>query len=757
MMIGIVGAQGAQSLAWVRFFDNLHWTAATSAAAVMAWLEFGIQRRNKAGRGMGWVAAGLSFYAVGQWAWDAQTYFGYAKFPAPSDGLYLWLGPLMTAGFVSVALREQPKNSKAFTLDILTLAIAFFTLVVAVYLPRSGDTSGLELLILLAYPSTLFSALAACLIVVPTLRLEVKLPTIALLGGITGTALSWMNWNYRALDGQATDGAWFNGIFSCSILMVAYGLKAWGRPAHPSPAWDRLCEGFLRLLPLGVVLIAATAVIAASAIQQVSVDVQLAVNTGAAITILLAIVRQSLLLQEREVLIATQAELSQSQKTLLEERLLLRSLLNTIPDLVWLKDPNGVYINCNIAFEALYGTSEAKIIGKTDYDFVPRDLADFFREHDQKSVLKNEPSRNEEVLKFAATGYVGTFETIKTPMRDKMGNLVGVIGIARDITLSKVAAEALRIGELRRKVATDSGRVAIWEVDLNTNLLTWDDNCFALYQVHKEDFKGRFEDWSERIHPKDRDAVNQAFQAAVAGTGKYDLTFRIILPDGAVRYVEAHGDVIRNEEGVAVSVIGTNWDITEQKLNQEELVKSVSEKVALLKEVHHRVKNNLQVVTSMLRLEAGRSKLADTKSVLGEMQARIRAMALLHETLYSSGSFASVDLGAYLHQLSVQAFKTQSMSAQAIHLELNLGSVQVSMDQAIPCGLLVNELISNCLKHGFPHGDTGTVRIELQPLDAPQLWCIRVSDTGVGLPGNFEDKRKDSLGMQLVANLARQI
>jgi two-component sensor histidine kinase len=184
---------------------------------------------------------------------------------------------------------------------------------------------------------------------------------------------------------------------------------------------------------------------------------------------------------------------------------------------------------------------------------------------------------------------------------------------------------------------------------------------------------------------------------------------------------------------------------------------SLNDKEALIKEVHHRVKNNLQVITSLLRLESHRSNVDNTKSVLGDMHARIRAMALLHELLYRSGTFASVDLGAYLKQLATQAFRSQSTTDGNIQLELDLGSVQVGMDQAIPCGLLVNELISNCMKHGFPAGETGTIRIELKPLESPNQWCLRVSDTGVGLPENFEEKRKNSLGLQLVGDLARQI
>jgi PAS domain S-box-containing protein len=441
--------------------------------------------------------------------------------------------------------------------------------------------------------------------------------------------------------------------------------------------------------------------------------------------------------------------------------------------------------------------------------------------------------------------------------------------------------KSLQDSEMRRGVATDSGRIAIWEVNLKTNTLVWDDNCFLLYRMRKEDFKGAFEEWSQTIHPQDVDAVIQAFQNAVAGMAKYDLTFRIIWPDGAVRYIEAHADVLKNKNGVPERVIGTNWDVTDKRLSEQavrdsearykalvenspmciheldmhgnltsmnssglsmmglddqcqvrglsylaavsdtdrsrianllekayagvgsafefkaagaqehylqscfvplkddagnvvklmgiteditarrqseiDLQSSLQEKSALLKEVHHRVKNNLQVITSLLRLESRRSAVEDTKAVLGEMQARIRAMALLHESLYRSGTFASVDLGSYLRQLATQAFQTQSTISGAVQLGLNLGSVQVSMDQAIPCGLLINERISNCLKHGFPEGAQGQVSIDLQLQDSAHQWCLRVRDTGVGLPPDFEERRQNSLGLQLAGDLARQI
>jgi PAS domain S-box-containing protein len=198
-------------------------------------------------------------------------------------------------------------------------------------------------------------------------------------------------------------------------------------------------------------------------------------------------------------------------------------------------------------------------------------------------------------------------------------------------------------------------------------------------------------------------------------------------------------------------------DITERKLAQAAVQASLLEKVALLKEVHHRVKNNLQVIASLLRLEGRRSTVHDTQAVLADMQGRIHSMALLHEALYRSDRLAGVDLGGYLTQLANQAFRSLAMQSGAVRLDLEVTSVQVGMDLGLPCGLLVNELISNSLKHGFPDGRSGVVRVELLGLGDTTLLRLRVSDTGVGLPADFEARRGHSLGLQLACDLAEQI
>ncbi|MCV2368909.1 sensor histidine kinase [Roseateles oligotrophus] len=234
---------------------------------------------------------------------------------------------------------------------------------------------------------------------------------------------------------------------------------------------------------------------------------------------------------------------------------------------------------------------------------------------------------------------------------------------------------------------------------------------------------------------------------------------RCLKLDGTPFDAEVQGEAIVFDGKPANLVLLS--DITERKQNRLALQTSLREKTVLLNEVHHRVKNNLQVVSSLLRLEGGRCAELRTKEVLSDMQGRIRAMALLHESLYRSGLFASVNLAIYLKDLAVQACRGHGSSK--VRLQLNLAPVQVSLDQATPCGLLLNELISNAFKHGFPAGRDGVLTVELQPLADPDQtaqspdWRLRVEDDGIGLPADFAIEQSQSLGLQLVRDLSCQL
>jgi two-component sensor histidine kinase len=184
---------------------------------------------------------------------------------------------------------------------------------------------------------------------------------------------------------------------------------------------------------------------------------------------------------------------------------------------------------------------------------------------------------------------------------------------------------------------------------------------------------------------------------------------------------------------------------------------SLREKESLLKEMHHRVKSNLQIVSSMIRLQSGRRQHPETQSVLLDMQNRVQAMALIHEHLSQTENVATVDLGDYLKRLCVHLVHAFVTSPQVVELRQDIAPMRVGIEQAIPCGLLINELVSNCLKHAFPDGRAGEVSVALQPVADGPAWRLRVADNGVGLPAGFALEGLASAGLQLAPALARQI
>ena len=346
--------------------------------------------------------------------------------------------------------------------------------------------------------------------------------------------------------------------------------------------------------------------------------------------------------------------------------------------------------------------------------------------------------------------------------RNSQGVPMRAVGTCQDITERKQADAALRESEHRfHDLLMNIPSVAVQGYREDGTASYWNEASERLYGYRADEVIGR--NLLDLIVPPEmHDGVREAMR------GMFHTTTPI--PAGELSLLRKDGsrvDVFSSHAYVRVpgkspEMFCMDVDITERKHFEQSLQQSLKDKQALLMEVNHRVKNNLQVVSSLLRLEGHRSQQKETKAVLAEMQGRIHSMALLHKMLYRSGTFASVDLGSYVEQVASQAFSTQSLSSGSVRLSLHVGSVQVGMDQAIAAGLLVNELISNCLKHAFPLDRSGEVRVVLQPVnaDASQadpMWRLEVSDTGVGLPADVDQLRKASLGLQLANDLGEQI
>jgi len=192
------------------------------------------------------------------------------------------------------------------------------------------------------------------------------------------------------------------------------------------------------------------------------------------------------------------------------------------------------------------------------------------------------------------------------------------------------------------------------------------------------------------------------------------------------------------------------------KAEIEERTRAEKEKEVLLREIHHRVKNNMQVISSLLRLQSG--IIEDKKSVemLKESQARIRSMALVHEKLYESEDLTNIDFNEYIEQLVQTLFRSYAVNGEKIRLKLNIKRVMLNIDKAIPCGLIVNELILNSFKHAFADGDQGEIEVSLLCINENEVE-LTVSDNGIGVPEGIDFNNSGSLGLKLVNILTDQI
>jgi PAS domain S-box-containing protein len=328
----------------------------------------------------------------------------------------------------------------------------------------------------------------------------------------------------------------------------------------------------------------------------------------------------------------------------------------------------------------------------------------------------------------------------------------------RDIRERKRAEELLRRSKAALVKAQQVAHVGSWAWHIQSNRLEWSGEMYRIFGIDQEEFSGDLGEVIARaIHPDDRAAVEASNLSVIRDKKPIPLEYRVVRADGTIRTVWAEaGELILDEAGRPAVLTGVVQDISERKKAEERTRAALQEREVMLREIHHRVKNNIQIISSLLRLQSRTVKDEKTRGILNESQGRIRSMALIHEKLYQSQDFARVDFSDYIESLAGQLVSMYKGTAGRVDLRIEAAGVQLDVNRAIPCGLIINELVTNALKHAFPGGGRGEILVAIRQAEDDKFRLI-VKDTGAGLAEGFDLEQSETLGFQIVKDLVLQL
>jgi PAS domain S-box-containing protein len=351
------------------------------------------------------------------------------------------------------------------------------------------------------------------------------------------------------------------------------------------------------------------------------------------------------------------------------------------------------------------------------------------------------------------------FSVTADPIRNEAGAIIGGVQILRNITEKKEAEEAVRAGEETLRSILDSTGEAIYGVDAGDRCTFLNPACLRLLGYpKKEDLLGhRMHPLIHYRHPDGTEYPAEAcpvVRSLATGEGCHIDNEVFSRADGSVFPVEISTSPQWKDGKLAGAVVAFS-DISARKRLEAEMVQSLQEKEVLLKEIHHRVKNNIQVISSILSLQSNQATDPATREIFRETQNKVRGIALIHEKLYRSRSFSRINYEEYLKDIANHTFQSYTIDPGQVGLRIDAGGVAIDIGKAVPLSLIVTELLSNALKHGFPDGRKGEIAIAIRPVDRNLV--LTFSDNGIGLPETVSFDKGDTLGMRLLAGLTRQL
>jgi PAS domain S-box-containing protein len=421
------------------------------------------------------------------------------------------------------------------------------------------------------------------------------------------------------------------------------------------------------------------------------------------------------------------------------------------------KSPNMIFINkkgrivyANQICEEVMGYTREEFYSP-DFDFISMiapDSIGIVKSQFQKH-LKGEDVPPYEYSLITKTGK--RIDAIVTTKLISFGGESAILGIITDITERKQAEEALRKSEEKYRHLVENTNDVMYATDENGIITYISPVAKTLSGYNPSEITGK--NFVHFIFKEDVELVQEQFKRNIMGRPEPN-ECRIVTKSGDIKWIRSSGRPIYLNDRL-LGIQGVISDITDQKRAEDEIKASLKEKEAMMREIHHRVKNNLQIVSSLLRLQSRSIKNKTLKETFEIAQNRIKSMALIHEVLYLSENLDKINFSDYIKRITNHLFAMFSRKAKKIRLELDVGDFYLDIDKAIPCGLIINELVSNAFKHAFPDGKQGKIQVHLD--NKLETYTIMVKDTGIGIPDDVDTRNTETLGLQLVHDLVNQI
>ncbi len=448
-----------------------------------------------------------------------------------------------------------------------------------------------------------------------------------------------------------------------------------------------------------------------------------------------------------------ETERKQAEEAIKESEARLAALVEGSIDAIITLDLERRVTSCNSAFLDQFGWIRDEVIGRSVALIHPSEES--FKALEgiiYPEIKKTGFCRIEWEFK-RRDGTIVPTEAVTSVLKKADGAITGYVGVMRDITERRRAERDLR--EAYNIINTSPAVAFLWRNEAGWPVEFVSDNITKLTGYTPQEFTTGEVRYAEIIHPEDLDRVAGEVADYSRDEDREGFThqpYRLVSKGREVRWVDDITYIRRDSKGAITHFEGIILDISDRKRAEEQIKAALKEKEVLLREIHHRVKNNMQVISSMLSLQAAQIKDERLSTAFDEARDRIQAMALIHETLYQSGDLSAIDFKAYLSRLARNLVQAYGAGSGRIRLQVEVEDVSLSIDQAIPCGLVINELVANALKHAFPRGQAGEVLIQARPVGREEIELV-VDDDGVGLPPGLDWRNPETLGLKIVTGL----